>query len=76
MKTTVPRLAVTLALLAATFATTACGGASRAAAEKLNGQARKDALTKLSQQLHTDARSAGDQPKAHKLAFSVGDLAK
>jgi uncharacterized protein (DUF305 family) len=31
MKTTVPRLAATLALLAATFATTACGGASRAA---------------------------------------------
>ncbi|HEY5416801.1 MAG TPA: hypothetical protein VIK41_18305 [Gemmatimonadaceae bacterium] len=47
-----------------------------AAAEKLSGQARKDALTKLSQQLHTEARSAGDQPKAHKLAFAVGDLAK
>jgi len=47
-----------------------------AAAEKLNGQAKKDALSKLSQQLHTDARSAGDQPKAHKLAFAVGDLAK
>ena len=47
-----------------------------AAAEKLSGQATKDALTKLSQQLHTEARSAGDQPKAHKLAFAVGDLAK
>ena len=47
-----------------------------AAAEKLSGQARKDALTKLSQQLHNEARSAGDQPKAHKLAFAVGDLAK
>jgi len=47
-----------------------------AAAEKLSGQARKDALTKLSQQLHTEARSAADQPKAHKLAFAVGDLAK
>ena len=47
-----------------------------AAAEKLSGQARKDALTKLSQQLHTDAQSAGDQPKAHKLASAVGDLAK
>jgi len=46
------------------------------AAEKLSGQARKDALTKLSQQLHTDAQSAGDQPKAHKLASAVGDLAK
>ena len=50
--------------------------AELAAAEKLSGQAKKDALTKLSQQLHTDARSAGDQPKAHKLAFAVGDLAK
>jgi len=47
-----------------------------ARAEKLSGQARKDALTALSTQLHTDARSAGDQPKAHKLAFAVGDLAK
>lgn len=47
-----------------------------AAAEKLSGQPQKDALSKLSQQLHTDARSAGDQPKAHKLAFAVGDLAK
>jgi hypothetical protein len=47
-----------------------------AAAEKLSGQAKKDALTKLSQQLHADARSAGDQPKAHKLAYAVGDLAK
>jgi hypothetical protein len=50
--------------------------AAVAAAEKLSGQAQKDALAKLSQQLHTDARSAGDQPKAHKLAFAVGDLAK
>jgi hypothetical protein len=47
-----------------------------AAAEKLSGEAKKDALNKLSQQLHTDARSASDQPKAHKLAFAVGDLAK
>jgi hypothetical protein len=50
--------------------------AALAAAEKLNGAAKKDALNTLSQQLHTDARSAGDQPKAHKLAFAVGDLAK
>ncbi len=46
------------------------------AAEKLSGQARKDALTTLSKQLHTDAQTATDAPKAHKLAFSVGDLAK
>jgi hypothetical protein len=45
-------------------------------AEKLSGQARKDALSALATQLHTDARSAGDQPKAHTLAFAVGDLAK
>jgi hypothetical protein len=47
-----------------------------ARAEKLKGQARTDALTALSTQLHTDARSAGDQPKAHTLASAVGDLAK
>ena len=46
-------------------------------AENLKGQARKDALTALSTQLHTDARSAAaDQPKAHLFASSVGDLAK
>jgi hypothetical protein len=50
--------------------------AALASAEKLSGQAQKDALTKLSTQLHGDARSAGDQPKAHKLAFAVGDLGK
>jgi hypothetical protein len=50
--------------------------AAVSAAEQLKGQAQKDALSKLSTQLHTDARSAGDQPKAHKLAFAVGDLAK
>ncbi len=47
-----------------------------AAAEKLSGQAQKDAMAKLATQLHTDARSAADQPKAHKLAFAVGDLGK
>ena len=50
--------------------------AELARAEKLSGQAKKDALSALSTKLHTDARSAGDQPKAHKLAFAVGDLAK
>jgi hypothetical protein len=46
------------------------------AAEKLSGQARADALSKLSTQLHGDARSATDAPRAHTLAFAVGDLAK
>jgi hypothetical protein len=50
--------------------------AALVAAEKMSGQGQKDALTKLATQLHTDARSAGDQPKAHKLAFAVGDLGK
>ena len=49
---------------------------SLASAEKLSGQARKDALAALATSLHTDARSAKDAPKAHKLAFSIGDLAK
>ena len=47
-----------------------------ASAEKLSGQARRDALAKLATQLHGDANGAGDAPKAHKLAYSVGDLAK
>ena len=46
------------------------------AAEKLSGAARADALNKLSTQLHGDARSATDAPRAHTLASSVGDLAK
>jgi hypothetical protein len=50
--------------------------AELARAEKLSGQAKKDALSALSTKLHTDARSAGDQPKAHMLASAVGDLAK
>jgi hypothetical protein len=50
--------------------------AALASAEKMSGQGQKDVLTKLATQLHTDARSAGDQPKAHKLAFAVGDLGK
>ena len=44
-------------------------------AEKLSGQARHDALAALATQLHTDATSAADQAKAHKLASAVGDLA-
>jgi hypothetical protein len=46
------------------------------AAEKLSGQARKDALAKLSTRLHGDARGAAGEPKAHVLASAVGDLAK
>jgi hypothetical protein len=49
--------------------------AALASAEKMSGQARKDALATLAKQLHTDAASASDAPKAHKMAFSVGDLA-
>jgi hypothetical protein len=49
--------------------------AGLSSAEKLSGQARKDALAALAKQLHTDAAAASDAPKAHKLAFSVGDLA-
>jgi hypothetical protein len=44
-------------------------------AEKLTGQARKDALTQLATQLHADATTAADQAKVHKLAAAVGELA-
>jgi hypothetical protein len=47
-----------------------------AAAEKLSGAARATALNTLATQLHNDAKSATDAPKAHTLAYSVGDLAK
>jgi hypothetical protein len=47
-----------------------------ASAEKLSGQARQDALAKLATRLHGEAQTATDAPKAHKLAFSIGDLAK
>ncbi len=47
-----------------------------AAAEKASGDARKTALNALATQLHTDASSATDQPRVHKLAFAVGELAK
>ena len=45
-------------------------------AETLSGQARANALAALATQLHGDAQRATDAPKAHKLAYSVGDLAK
>ena len=44
-------------------------------AEKLSGQARKDALTALATRLHGDARGAAGEPKVHTLAGAVGDLA-
>jgi hypothetical protein len=47
-----------------------------AKAEQLSGQRRKDALNALATRLHSEANSAGDQAKAHKLAGSVGELAK
>jgi hypothetical protein len=47
-----------------------------AKAEKASGQVRKDALNALATRLHSEANSAGDAPKAHKLATSVGELAK
>jgi hypothetical protein len=46
------------------------------AAEKLSGAARAAALAKLATELHADAAGATDAPRAHKLAYSVGDLAK
>ena len=49
--------------------------AALTAAEKQSGAARKAALATLATQLHTDANGASDAPKAHKLAYSVGDLA-
>jgi hypothetical protein len=45
-------------------------------AEKASGQAQKDALNALATRLHSEANGAADAPKAHKLAASVGDLAK
>ena len=47
-----------------------------ARAEKLSGQARRDALSQLATRLHGDARGAAAEPKAHLLASAVGDLAK
>ena len=45
------------------------------AAEKSNGGARRDALTRLSTALHTEANASTDAPKAHMLAAAVGELA-
>ena len=45
-------------------------------AEKQSGATRSAALTALAARMHTEARSATDAPKAHTLAFAVGDLAK
>jgi len=45
-------------------------------AEGLTGAARKAALAALATQLHTEARSATDQPRAHALASAIGELAK
>ena len=45
-------------------------------AEKKSGQARKDALTALARQLHTDATGATNATKAHRMAASVDELAK
>jgi hypothetical protein len=46
-----------------------------ARAERLSGQARKDALSALATRLHGDARGAAGEPKVHVLATAVGDLA-
>ena len=46
------------------------------AAERLSGNARRQALSRLSAKLHTEANSSSDAPKAHMLASAVGDLAK
>jgi hypothetical protein len=43
--------------------------------EQLSGQQRRDALSTLSTQLHQEARGATDEPKMHKLAAAVGELA-
>jgi len=50
--------------------------ADLAAAEKLSGQARKDALSKMAAQLHLDATGSPDSRKAHMLAGSIDSLAK
>ncbi|HTG83893.1 MAG TPA: hypothetical protein VL853_03750, partial [Gemmatimonadales bacterium] len=44
-------------------------------AEKLTGQARSDALTKLATELDADVSGATDQSKVRTLAGSVKDLA-
>jgi hypothetical protein len=44
-------------------------------AEQASGDARRTALSTLAAELHTDANTAADAPKVHKLASAVGDLA-
>jgi hypothetical protein len=44
-------------------------------AEKLTGQAQKDALTKLATQLDSDVAGAADQAKVRTVATSIRDLA-
>ncbi len=46
-----------------------------ARAEKLSGQGRRGALTKLAAQLGSDAQGAGDQAKVRMLAAATRDLA-
>ncbi|MEO7456499.1 MAG: hypothetical protein ABIY52_09570 [Gemmatimonadaceae bacterium] len=59
-----------------TAAKIASARAGLVAAEALQGAARRESLAALSKTLHGDAQGATDAPKAHKLAYSVGDLAK
>jgi dsRNA-specific ribonuclease len=49
--------------------------ASLASAERLSGAARKEALSKLAAELHSDANNATDKTKAHTLAGAVEALA-
>ncbi len=44
-------------------------------AEKLTGQARQDALTKLATQIDNDVAGAADQAKVRTVATSIRDLA-
>lgn len=44
-------------------------------AERMSGSARRDALTQLAAQLHSDASAAADQNRMHALATAVGALA-
>jgi hypothetical protein len=50
--------------------------AELARVEKLACQTRREAVTALATKLHGDARGAGDERKAHKLASAVGNLAQ
>jgi len=49
--------------------------AALARAERLKGQAQKDALNQIAMGLHGDAQGAADAPKVHLLAGAVGELA-